>query len=272
MKKLIISDMDGTLLKKDKTISPKTVETVEQARKQGIEFTIGTGRIYPVVLDTVDTMKITQPLILCNGAIIQDPVTKEVYFSKTLENEVAIKILEIVSKAGLYFYYYTIDSINAREVKYITAIYERQNRNSTRPDKIKINITDDIIYKAENDEIFKIVIINEDAEKFEKVKEELKHIEKNITITSSFWNNIEIVASGVNKGIGVKFIAEKLGLSHKDIMCIGDEENDESMIEVAGFSVAMGNANETLKKMADFVTDDNENEGISKAIMEFAKR
>ena len=89
---------------------------------------------------------------------------------------------------------------------------------------------------------------------------------------SSYHNNIEIVANGVDKGSGVKFFAQKFGYDIKNIMCIGDEENDESMLKVAGFSVAMGNANNNMKKIADFITDTNDNDGISKAILEFAKR
>ena len=135
MKKLIVSDMDGTLLKSDKTISQDTIEIVNQVRKQGIEFTIGTGRIYPVVTDTIEKMSITAPLILCNGAIIQDPITRQIYYSKPLNNNITISILDIVKNSGLYFYYYTQDSINAREVKYITASYLKENemKKTTSP-------------------------------------------------------------------------------------------------------------------------------------------
>ena len=167
MKKLIVSDMDGTLLKSDKSISQDTIEIVNQMRKQGIEFTIGTGRIYPVVTDTIEKMGITAPLILCNGAIIQDPTTKEIYYSKALNNDIAVKILDIVKNCGLYFYYYTHDSINAMEVKYITATYLKENELQKRKDSIKINITDDLSSKAKNEEVFKIVVINEDHKRLE---------------------------------------------------------------------------------------------------------
>lgn len=272
MKKIIISDMDGTLLKTDKSISKSTINTVNDMRRQDIDFTIATGRIYPVVLDTVDEMNITKPLILCNGAIIQDPITQEIYYSKTLDNSIAVEILKKIEKMNCYFYYYTDDSINAKSLKYTTAYYNEQNKKSKQEKKIKINILEEVIEKAKNDIIYKIVALDDNKDKLEDIKEKLKEFKDYITIVSSYHNNIEIVANGVDKGSGVKFFAQKFGYDIKNIMCIGDEENDESMLKVAGFSVAMGNANNNMKKIADFITDTNDNDGMSKAILEFAKR
>ena len=272
MKKIIISDMDGTLLKTDKSISKNTIDTVNYMRRQDIDFTIATGRIYPVVLDTVDEMNITKPLILCNGAIIQDPITQEIYYSKTLDNSIAVEILKKIEKTNCYFYYYTDDSINAKSLKYTTAYYNEQNKKSKQEKKIKINILEEVIEKAKNDIIYKIVALDNNKDKLEDIKEKLQEFKDYITIVSSYHNNIEIVANGVDKGSGVKFFAQKFGYDIKNIMCIGDEENDESMLKVAGFSVAMGNANNNMKKIADFITDTNDNDGMSKAILEFAKR
>lgn len=272
MKKIIISDMDGTLLKTDKSISKNTIDTVNYMRRQDIDFTIATGRIYPVVLDTVDEMNITKPLILCNGAIIQDPITQEIYYSKTLDNSIAVEILKKIEKMNCYFYYYTDDSINAKSLKYTTAHYNEQNKKSKQEKKIKINILEEVIEKAKNDIIYKIVALDDNKDKLEDIKKKLQEFKDYITIVSSYHNNIEIVANGVDKGSGVKFFAQKFGYDIKNIMCIGDEENDESMLKVAGFSVAMGNANNNMKKIADFITDTNDNDGMSKAILEFAKR
>ena len=158
------------------------------------------------------------------------------------------------------------------EVKYITATYLKENELQKRKDSIKINISNDLSNKAKNEEVFKIVVINEDHKKLEKVKDALFIYNEYITVTSSYWNNIEIVANGVNKGAGVKYLSENFGYDIKDIMCIGDEENDESMLNVAGFAVAMGNANEQMKKIAHFITSDNNSDGMVKAIKKFAQR
>lgn len=270
-KKIVISDMDGTLLKSDKSISQKTIDTVNKMRKNNIEFTIATGRIYPVVIETVEEMSITKPLILCNGAIIQDPITKEIYYSKLLEDDIAKKILELADKSGSYFYYYTSDSIHAKKLKYTTKYYYDRNKNLKHEQKIKVNIDKDMLSK-DIKEVYKVVILDENEDKLNKIRQDLQEYKTYVEVVSSFKNNIEIVANKVTKGEGVKFFAEKFGYDIENIMCIGDEENDESMLKVSGFPVAMGNASNNMKKIAKYITSDNDSDGMSEAIIEFSKR
>jgi len=82
--------------------------------------------------------------------------------------------------------------------------------------------------------------------------------------------NIEINAEGVCKGKGVEILGEKLGIKKEEIIAIGDNENDLTMIEYAGLGVAMGNATEEVKELADYITDTNNNSGVAKAINKFA--
>lgn len=269
-KKIVISDMDGTLLRSDKTISQKTIETVNELRKNNIDFTIATGRIYPVVLETVKTMNIKKPLILCNGALLQDPITEEVYFSKLLEDDIVHKILKTADESGCYFYYYTKDSICAKELKYTAKYYYEMNKTIKQEKKINIYLSPNLVNERKSN-IYKVVVLEENVEKLKQVKQEMKKYDEYIDIVSSYWNNIEIVAKGVSKGAGVKFFAEKFDYEIENIMCIGDEENDESMLKVAGFPVAMGNASENMKKIAKYITSSNDNEGMSEAILKFAE-
>lgn len=270
-KKLVISDMDGTLLKNDKTISQFTINTVLEMKEKGIDFTIATGRIYPTVLTTVKKMGITKPLVLCNGAIIQDSLTKEVYFSKNIEKSKLISILEMILKTDIFFYFYTMDTLVCKELNYTAKVHFENNKELDDENKLKLNIVEDVISLAKDLDVYKIVIIDQDVNKIKKLREDLKIYFDFVEIYSSNWDNMEIVAKGVSKGEAVKILADMLSYDLKDVMCIGDEENDETMLSECGFAVAMGNGSEKVKSMADFVTDDNENDGVGKAIREFAK-
>ena len=262
--------MDGTLLQSDKSISQTTIDTVFEMRNKDVDFTIATGRIYPTVYDTIKKMKIQKPVILCNGAIIQNPITKQIYFSKMIEQKPFYEMLNLIDDLDSYFYFYTPDSLTCKEIKYTAKIYYDMNAKLTHDEKIKIKVIDDM--KTVNiQDACKIVVIEEDKEKLDKIKSSLKPYKEHIEIFSSYWNNIEIVAKGISKGEGVKFVTNMLNYDKDNIMCIGDEQNDESMLLECGFPVAMGNASKKLKEIARFITDDNNNDGISKAIREFAK-
>ena len=92
---------------------------------------------------------------------------------------------------------------------------------------------------------------------------------EDLEVVSSSPNNFEVMNKGTSKGRAVKVLADILNINREEIMCLGDSENDLSMIEFAGLGVAMGNAEEFLKEKADYITDTNENDGVAKAIEKF---
>jgi Cof subfamily protein (haloacid dehalogenase superfamily) len=90
-----------------------------------------------------------------------------------------------------------------------------------------------------------------------------------VSIVSSFSNNIEIMNHGISKGNAVKILAAYYGIKKEEIICFGDAENDISMLEYAGLGIAMGNAEAYVKEKADYVTDTNDNDGVAKAIEKY---
>lgn len=88
-------------------------------------------------------------------------------------------------------------------------------------------------------------------------------------IVSSWNDNFEVMRNGSTKGDAVRYLANYFGIDKEEVMCIGDSENDLSMIKYAGTGIAMGNASEDIKSVADYVTDTNVNDGVAKAINKF---
>ncbi len=100
-------------------------------------------------------------------------------------------------------------------------------------------------------------------------KELIDTLGKELHIVSSSNNNFEIMLHSSTKGIAVETLAKKYDITSDEVMCIGDSENDLSMIKYAGIGVAMGNANDEIKAEANYVTDTNENSGVAKAINKY---
>jgi hypothetical protein len=88
-------------------------------------------------------------------------------------------------------------------------------------------------------------------------------------VVSSYSNNFEVMSKGISKGNAVSILSDMLGIERENVMCIGDSENDLSMIKFAGLGVAMGNAAECIKENADYITDINNEDGVAKAIEKF---
>ena len=118
--------------------------------------------------------------------------------------------------------------------------------------------------------IMKILAFDSDLGKIDLVGQELAQ-SPNLAVSSSSRGNLEITHSDAQKGIALSTIAKQLGIDLKDVMALGDNLNDVSMLERVGYSVAMDNAAPEVKTVAKYVTDSNENSGVGKAIKKFLK-
>ena len=126
------------------------------------------------------------------------------------------------------------------------------------------DLTEHIISK----EILKVIVIeDENLSILDEITKELNKIE-GLEITKSWFNNIEIMATGSDKGSAVKILAEYLDIDKDEIIAFGDNYNDISMLEFAGIGVAMGNADEFVKSKADYITSTNSEDGVAKALYE----
>ena len=138
-------------------------------------------------------------------------------------------------------------------------------------DDINVHFGDDLKEEVVKHKILKIIAIDDyDMDKLKKVKEDLDQIE-DIEITSSWFNNVEIMHKGVNKGEALKALINYLGIDKDEVIAFGDNYNDLPMLELAGIGVVMGNANDEVKEKGDYITAKNTEDGVAKAIYKFLK-
>lgn len=285
MIKLIATDMDGTLLNAAHEISPTNIDAIKYAQQQGITVVIATGRAFYEAQTPVADTDLIVPYICLNGAEVRDE-TFNVISTSHLNKELVHKITKVLNDAGIYYQVYTNRAIYTenpqRDLDIYIDIAERAGQHAN-VDKIKngiqrridngtLKVVDN--YSAIEDTpgelIMKILAFDGDLDKIDKAGKTLAE-SPNLAVSSSSRGNLEITHSDAQKGIALETIAERLGISMQDVMAIGDNLNDVSMLERVGHPVAMANATDKVKEVAQFVTDNNENSGVGKAIMKLLK-
>lgn len=267
--KLICIDMDGTLLNSNNEISKRNLEAIKKASEMGVQVAISTGRLFVSANYYADLIGVKTPIIASNGAYIRDKNTDKVIYRSLLGYENCKKLMEVIKKYDMYPHFNTYNSIITEKLVHSSKFYSKMNESLPQDRRINIVITQNWTesLKEYGDEILKCIIIDKDYEKLKLAKEELSKEE--LEVVSSFTNNIEVMSKGVSKGNAVGVLAKQYNISKEEVMCIGDSENDLSMIKFAGMGVAMGNGNELIKENSDYITDTNNEDGVAKAIEKF---
>lgn len=257
--KLIVTDMDGTLLNEVHEISDENKHALKMASQKGIKVAIATGRIYESTIKYAKELNLETPIICCNGALIKEGNENIIYESK-IENCICNDIIELLEKHNIYYQCFTDDTIFTPYINEWLIKYQMQEDLN-----IKIIESNDIKNSIKGSNILKFLIIENDLELLSKIETKLKYIH-DIELTKSFFDNIEIMKKGVNKGSAVESLAKYLGINKSEVITFGDNHNDLSMITYAGMGIAMGNAEEIVKENANYITCENNENGVAKAL------
>ncbi|WP_026883937.1 Cof-type HAD-IIB family hydrolase [Clostridium akagii] len=269
--KLICIDMDGTLLNDEKTINEENLKAIKMAHEKGVKIAVCTGRLFASAKYYGELIGVKAPIIASNGAYIREKDEEKIIYKLELGKKNCKQIQDIIGKYNLQVYYNTSDSIIATNGFPKDYNYAVMNEKLTEKFKVELIDAKDIYSSLgeKGDDVFKCICISKDIVEIDKARKELMELNE-FEIVSSGSDNIEIMHRGVSKGKAVQVLAEFYNIKQDEIMCIGDNENDLSMIKYAGMGVAMGNGSKLVKDVAIFVTDTNNNSGVAKAIEKFA--
>ncbi|SDJ44333.1 Cof-type HAD-IIB family hydrolase [Salimicrobium halophilum] len=265
---LIALDLDGTLLTDEKTISPKTKAAVQQAIKDGHVVIISTGRPHRASINYYHELGLETPMVNFNGALIHHPLNNKwdaihspLPLRKAREiahmaKEMGVKNILAEVKDHVHLHYHDEEMMKIFDTnEHPVTIGPLSSHLTTDPTSL-------LIQPKEGD-----------MEKVQKIREELdKHAEAiDHRRWGAPWHVIEIVRSGLNKAVGVHKIAHYYRIPQERIIAFGDEDNDFEMIDYAGTGVAMGNAIEGLKSIANEVIGTNEEDGIADFLNEYLR-
>lgn len=254
---LIALDLDGTLLKDDKTISPTTKEMIIRAKKQGHVVVIATGRPFRSSELYYQELELDTPIVNFNGAYIHHPLDHHWgSYHSPMDINVAMDIINICNsydfhniiaevKDEVFFHYHDeklLDIFHFGNPQVTTGDLRNFLRDSPTS-----------------------LLIHTEEEQSKQIRRHLSAVHAEVIEHRSWaapWHVIEIIKSGLHKAVGLKKIAEYYHISRERIIAFGDEDNDLEMLEYAGRGVAMGNAIDEVKNIADDITLTNEKDGV----------
>ena len=280
MIRLVAIDMDGTILSPDHSISTKNKEAILEAQENGIEVVIATGRSYPEAYEPIHGAGLNPSFICINGAEVRDKHGKLISETHIMEEDIS-KVTAILDAEEIDYQLFIDEQVYTRDIEAPVDTFIQLAKAANQVpnvDEIRSEIMDrverGIICKVDSfDElisqrgstIYKVFGTSYHRENLDRAREALQLL-PGLAVSSSGAGNLEITSVNAQKGIAVEQYAKSKGITMDQVMAIGDNFNDLSMMERAGRSVAMGNAPEEIKAACTHVTASNGNDGVGLAI------
>ena len=268
--RLIGLDLDGTTLTSDKVLTPHTKEVLESCLRQGIQILPATGRARSGIPDYLTEIEGIRYVVVSNGAAVVDLETGENVYTNCISWERALEIFDILEE---YHTFYDIYALGKGWCE--GRFYDHLERYRIKPHieqlirTSRIRIDDLRSWVKEHQApIEKINMFFAREEERQKAFTELEKV-PDLAVTCSMVNNLEINDRSCNKGDALLNLGKILDISLDQIMACGDGNNDYEMIKQAGTGVAMENGEPGVKKIADFITKTNDEEGVAFAIEHF---
>ena len=266
--KLLALDMDGTLLNSQKKISPKTEAAISELSRRGVYVVVSTGRGVAELADYKDELKFMNYSITSSGGVVYDFFkAKPINFHNIAAND-ALKIIDAGILENAMIHILTVNKSIQREEDIKNAADFYMSRYQEMYNRISIRCNDFKEYVQKNpDDIAKVNLYHRTVESRQKNFERLKDL--NLTFAFAETTSLEFSAKGISKGSGLIELCKFLKIDIAETVAVGDAPNDIEILKIAGIAAVMGNASAEIKKIADFITDDNDNDGIVKVIEKY---
>lgn len=265
--KAIFCDFDGTIYRDDHTISQVNKDAIKKYVEAGGKFVVSTGRLFSAIYPKVAEMALDGEVIVYQGAGIFDVKTKRQIFGQYFNRAEAVEALEYIE--GL-------DDAKYVPLVYINDVCHAKEKDEYVDEFVKIcnipyrttGVALSKYVKNCKDKPVKVLALtmSDNCDGF--VKRGAERF-PNLAFMRSHACVVEVITKGINKGLAIKWLCDKYGITTDEAIAIGDSENDIAMITTAGLGVAMQNAMPKVKDAADYITDTNDNDGVAKVIYKF---
>lgn len=286
MIKVIASDMDGTLLGDDHRVAPETAAAIRDACEAGIRFMVSTGRNFLGAMDELKDAELVCDYIVSSGAEVRNP-KQEVVMCTPMSREMCRKIWKVIKgipmtvmicTEGADYRIGTSEKIAEELLEEFLFFHPGMTREDAKNTcqyaemRERTKVASDLEeLEAAGIKMYKFFLFSQNPEILKKIEEALEG-EKDIAVTSSGPENLEITNVRAQKGPVLKTYIESLGYTMDEVMALGDSLNDLSMLSMDfGATVAMENADPRVKQAAKYITKSNAQLGVAYAIRELLK-
>ena len=269
--KLILLDLDGTLLDSSKNLPGENRKALEQAAARGVHIVPASGRLYGGMPECIRALPFVRYAVGSNGAQIYDARTEKVLHRAEIPFNLAVRVFDYLDTLPVIYDCYLdgsgwIDSAQYAHIDEFIAdpATNRMAKTLRKPvDNFRSFIA------AQGRSLQKIQMFFKDMDRRALELERLAELFPELVVSSSIYNNIEMNIQSATKGEALRFLCRHLGIDVCDTMAFGDKSNDLPMIQAAGLGVAMANADEELLAEADYITDTNDRNGVARALERF---
>ena len=262
--KMIVLDLDDTLLRDDQSISLRTKQSLLQAQEMGTKVVLASGRPTSGMQSIAEELRLADYgsyLLSFNGGKIINCQTKEVMFKSTLSIEDVNLLHKISQREGVFIHTYIGDEI-------ITAQTNPYSEIESKITGLPIRLVPDFI-QGVTEPVVKVLLVADPEKLILAEKNIQKELADRFSIVRSKPYFLEFTKKGITKGESLHHLINAIGIMQEEVIAVGDSYNDLSMIEFAGLGVAMENASADIKEKANYVTDSNMNDGVAKVVEKF---
>jgi Cof subfamily protein (haloacid dehalogenase superfamily) len=265
MYKLIALDMDGTLLTSDKKISDRTKLAISQARHKGVKVVLASGRPLAGMQQALNELEMfgdNEFVVYFNGSMVKEIGTDKIIHNAMIDGKKAKQVAALADELGLFCHAFSAE---------YGLITPQNNEFTGIESKINQIPVTEMSFDALSDDhpIIKAMIVGEPEKLSHAITTIPAQLHDEFTIVQSAPFFLEFLDLQSNKGVGVKAIADHLGITADEVICMGDAENDHHMLHYAGLGVAMENAMPQTKAIADIIADSNNDDGVAKVIEQY---
>lgn len=269
--KLLALDMDGTTLKSDHvTVSPANRAAIEAANARGVFVVTATGRMRHRLPEAIEQTPGLHYAVTCNGASVFDLRREAPLYANPIPMDTALRVFDTLAPFPVFIEIYSggFDYVERGRIPYIEAsgFSESRMKNLLRGRRTVEDQREYLLHPAAPVEKFNVPYLPPEHQ--QAVWEAMRGVE-GVALTSSVAQNIEINAAGTDKGDGLRFLCEYLGVAPDEVMAVGDSRNDLEMLTFAGLAAAPANATDDIKAVADWVGPSNDDDCVARAIERF---
>jgi len=292
MYKLLVLDMDGTLLSNNKEISKENIRAIKEAKELGVKVVIASGRTIQGIenyLEELDLISSDNYCVVCSGTMVMNNTKDKIIQCEPLSAKDIKYVFNTAKLLQIKLNMYSKESILIHSNNYFSKIDSIANNlplqmmdfNSLGEDTLVTKImliNEDLSMVKDIQELFPSIIVKDidiiarvgyNKDLFEDMSKLPKEFLEKFTVSKVAPFIVEVMKKNSSKRSGIEKLAEELKIKPHEIICIGDSGNDKQMIEYAGLGVAMGNAFPEIKEIADYVTYSNEDNGVAHVIDKF---